>query len=112
MGHVDLVKKFGNRPTEDLTGEIEETAQVFKKAGMAIEINTSGLRKPVQEMYPSPGALKIYQKAGVALTFGSDAHDPKDVGKDFDKAIALAHSVGYKEYLIFKQRKVEKKIKL
>jgi len=112
MGHVDLVKKFGHRPGEDLTDEVEATAEVFKKTGVAIEINTSGLRKPVQEMYPSPAALKIYQKAGVPLTFGSDAHDPKDVGKDFDKAMVLAKSVGYKEYLIFKQRKVERKIKL
>ncbi len=112
MGHVDLVKKFGHRPTENLTGEIETTAKVFQKSGVAVEINTSGLRKPVQEMYPSPAALKIYQKAGVPLTFGSDAHDPNDVGKDFDKAIALAQSVGYKEYLTFKKRKVERRVKL
>ncbi len=108
MGHVDLVKKFGHRATEDLTGEIEKTAKVFKKSGVAVEINTSGLRKPVKEMYPAPECLKIYCQAGVPLTFGSDAHDPLDVGKDFDKAVALAKAVGYKEYLIFKQRKVER----
>ena len=112
MGHVDLVKKFGHRPSADLTDEIQATAEVFQNCGVAIEINTSGLRKPVQEMYPSPTALKIYREAGVPLTFGSDAHDPQDVGKDFDKARALAKSVGYQEYLIFKQRKVERKVKL
>ncbi len=46
------------------------------------------------------------------LTFGSDAHDPKDVGRDFDKAVDLAKSVGYSEYLIFKQRKIERTIKI
>ena len=112
MGHVDLVKKFGHRATEDMTEEIEKTAKVFKKAGVAVEINTSGLRKPVKEMYPAPECLEIYRKAGVPLTFGSDAHDPKDVGKDFDKALALAKAVGYKEYLIFKQRKVERIVKI
>lgn len=112
MGHVDLVKKFGHRATENMTGEIKETAKAFKAAGVAVEINTAGLRKPVGEMYPAPDALKIYCKAGIPLTFGSDAHDPKDVGKDFDKALALAKSVGYKEYVIFKKRQIDQVIKL
>ena len=111
MGHVDLVKKFGHRATADMKGEVEATAKVFKKTGVAVEINTSGLRKPVQEMYPSPECLRIYQKAGVPLTFGSDAHAPQDVGKDFDKAVALAKSVGFTEYLLFKQKKIERIVK-
>ncbi len=112
MGHVDLVKKFGHRPNTDMTSEVEATAKVFKKAGVAVEINTSGLRKPVNEIYPSLSALKIYQKAGVPITFGSDSHDPKDVGRDYDKAAALAKAAGYVEYRVFKKRKVEKKLKI
>ena len=112
MGHVDLVKKFGHRATEDMTGEVEETAAVFKECGVAVEINTAGLRKPVKEMYPAPWMLKIYRKAGVPLTFGSDAHDPKDVGRDFDKALALAREAGYKEYQTYQQRQVEKVFKI
>ncbi len=55
-----------------------------------------------------PIVLKIYHEAGVPLTFGSDSHDPQDVGSDFDKAVDLAKSVGYSEYLIFKQKKNRK----
>jgi histidinol-phosphatase (PHP family) len=109
MGHVDLVKKFGHRPEKDLEDEIVETAKVFKKTGVAIEINTSGLRKPAQEIYPSLSALKKYRKAEVPITFSSDAHDPKDVGCDFDKAADLAREAGYREYLVFSKRKVERK---
>jgi histidinol-phosphatase (PHP family) len=112
IAHCDLPKKFGARPTIDLTDEIKATAKVFKETGVAVEINTAGLRKPIGEMYPAPDCLKIYREAGVPLTFGSDAHDPKDVGKDFDKAVDLAKSVGYNEYLVFKQKKIEKKIKI
>jgi histidinol-phosphatase (PHP family) len=112
IGHCDLPKKFGARPTIDLTDEIKATAKVFKDTGVAIEINTAGLRKPVGEMYPSRQCLKIYCEAGVPLTFGSDAHDPQEVGKDFEKAVEMAKFVGYKEYLIFKDRKIEQKIKL
>ena len=75
---------------------------------MVIEINTSGLRKPVKEIYPSLAALQIYREEGVPITFSSDSHDPKDVGRDYDKAAALAKEAGYAEYLVFKQRKVER----
>ncbi len=112
MGHVDLVKKFGHRPTTDMTTEIMATAEVFRKAGVAVEINTAGLRKPVHEMYPSLYALRIYCEEGIPLTFGSDAHAPKEVGEDFAKAFELARAAGYTEYVTFKQRKIERKIKL
>ncbi len=112
MGHVDLVKKFGHRATADMTGEIKTTAEVFKASGVTVEINTSGLRKPVNEIYPSLDVLKIYQKAGVPITFSSDSHDPKDVGRDYDKAFDLARAAGYEEYRVFRKRKVERLEKL
>ena len=111
MGHVDLVKKFGHRATEDMREEVEKTAQVFKECGVAVEINSSGLRKPVKEMYPALGHLRIYCAAGVPLTFGSDAHDPSDVGRDFGKAMTMARKAGYGEYVLFKDRTVERVIK-
>lgn len=112
MGHVDLVKKFGHRPISDLTGEIRRTADVFRETGMTIEINTSGLRKPVKEIYPSLETLKIYQNAGIPITFSSDAHDPLDVGRDYDKAAALARAAGYDEYSVFRNRKLERRERL
>lgn len=112
MGHVDLVKKFGHRSREDLSDFIDSTARTFKERGVAIEINTSGLRKPVKEIYPSLEVLKIYKRRGVPIVFGSDAHAPQDVGADFDQARALAVEAGYSEYLVFKKRKVERKVPL
>ena len=112
MGHVDLVKKFGHRASEDMTDEVTKTAKVFKDSGVVVEINTAGLRKTCKEMYPSLNCLKIYCKTGVPLTFGSDSHDPNDVGRDFKAAVELAKQSGYKEYVLFKQRKIEKAIKL
>ena len=108
MGHVDLVKKFGHRATADMTDEVQKTAETFKRSHVAVEINTSGLRKPVKEIYPSLEILKAYQKAGVPITFSSDSHDPKDVGRDYDKAAEWARAAGYTEYLVFKRRKIEK----
>jgi histidinol-phosphatase (PHP family) len=112
MGHCDLVKKFGHRPLKDFTDEVEKTARVFKENGVCLEINTSGLRKPVKEIYPQRDLLKIYHKHGVPIVFGSDAHASDHVGADFDKARDLALSVGYDEYQIFSKRKIVKSIPL
>ena len=65
--HPDLVKKFGYRPKTDLGSVIAETAVVFKMAGVSVEINTSGLRKTVAEMYPSLDILKILKQKEVLL---------------------------------------------
>ncbi len=112
MGHVDLVKKFGHLPSADIQDEIVETARVFKESGVVIEINTAGLRKPVKEIYPSLPALKIYSQAGVPITFGSDAHQPSEVGMDFLQAAAWAREAGYSEYVVFRQRRIEKLVPL
>ena len=108
MAHVDLVKKFGHRSTEEMTEEVKKVAQTFKECGMCVEINTSGLRKPCKEMYPSLAFLKLYAQAGVPLTFGSDAHQPEHVGADYEAAFELAKAAGYSEYVLFKNRKIER----
>ncbi len=104
IGHCDLVKKFGNRPNHELLEDLENTAKVFKECGVAVEINTSGLRKPVNEIYPSCEILKVYKRFDIPIVFGSDAHTPGDVGRDFDKAISLAAEAGYDEYVTFENR--------
>ncbi len=112
IGHSDLPKKFGNFPTVDMTDEVRATAKVFKETGVTVEINTSGLRKPVKEMYPALAYLKIYSEAGVTLTFGSDSHTPQDVGKNFKEAVELAKAAGYTEYVTFSKRKIENRFPL
>jgi histidinol-phosphatase (PHP family) len=77
-----------------------------------VEINTSGLHKPVQEMYPALENLKIYCAAGIPLTFGSDSHDPAHVGRDFQKAVDMAQAAGFSEYVLFRGREIERQIKL
>jgi histidinol-phosphatase (PHP family) len=101
------VKKFGNRATGEISKDLDDTAKVFKECGVAIEINTSGLRKPVGEIYPSCEILKVYRKYDVPIVFGSDAHAPDDVGRDFDKAVSLARQAGYQEFVTFENRKMK-----
>jgi histidinol-phosphatase (PHP family) len=104
IGHCDLVKKFGHRPDTGLSNELNDTAQVFKEYKVAVEVNTSGLRKPVNEIYPSYEILKLYREYEIPIVFGSDAHTPDDVGRDYDRAVSLARQAGYEEFVTFENR--------
>ncbi|MGI5939764.1 MAG: histidinol-phosphatase HisJ family protein [Thermoleophilia bacterium] len=98
LGHLDLMKKFGHRPTRSLDRELERLVERVAHAGVLVEINTAGLHKPVNEIYPAPHLLRLLHEAGVAITFGSDAHRPTEVGRDFAQAAALARLAGYDTY--------------
>jgi histidinol-phosphatase (PHP family) len=100
LGHLDLVKKFGYRPTRALEAELDRLVQRIARAGVVVEINTAGLHRPAQEAYPSLDILRKLRAAGIPITFGSDAHRPEDVGRDFTHAVRLAGSAGYDEFAI------------
>jgi histidinol-phosphatase (PHP family) len=104
IGHADLPKKFGHRPTRDCTPLYETFLSAAKKHNCAIELNTAGLRKDCKEIYPSREILQLAFQKGVGITFGSDAHAPGEVGMDLSQAIQLARDVGYKESCCFAQR--------
>ncbi|MBI2437871.1 MAG: histidinol-phosphatase HisJ family protein [Lentisphaerae bacterium] len=108
IGHLDLPKKFGYRPSEgDLLAMAKPALDRVAAAGMAIEINSSGLRRPVQEIYPSELLLKLAKERNIPICFGSDAHCPEEVGWRFDAAEALARSAGYTHAVQFRQRRAQ-----
>jgi histidinol-phosphatase (PHP family) len=107
IGHADLPKKFGHRPTRDCTPLYERFLAVAKKHNCAIELNTAGLRKDCREIYPSRETLELAFQKGVPITFGSDAHAPEEVGMNFAEAIRLARQVGYKESRRLCQRRAD-----
>jgi histidinol-phosphatase (PHP family) len=96
MAHLDLPKKLGFVPQFDITGLYEEAAYLARKRDVMIEVNSSGLHKPIGELYPGPQMLSIFAAAGVPCTVSSDAHDPGDVGRDLDKAHAAMREAGYR----------------
>ena len=104
IAHFDLVKKFGHRPTADVTDSLVEALKAIKANDLCIEINTSGLRKPVKEIYPSLEILRMMKELKIPLTLGSDAHDPQDVGYAFEDAIAMIEEFGGGRISIFDKR--------
>ncbi|MCX7918974.1 MAG: histidinol-phosphatase HisJ family protein [bacterium] len=104
IGHLDLVKIFGYRPTKDVMSAVEQTVKTIARMNLTVEINTAGLRKPVREIYPHADWLQLCYHYRIPITLGSDAHQPKDVGADLEQAVALAKSVGYTQLATYTQR--------
>lgn len=105
IGHADLPKKFGIRPTQDCTPLYEKFLDAVAKNNRAIELNTAGLRKDCREIYPSPALLRLAFQKNVPITFGSDAHAPEEVGMNFAEAVQLARETGYTRTLRFQNRR-------
>jgi len=85
----------------------QEILHVIKASGMVLEINTSGLRKPVAELYPSSAILQEAYHLDIPITFGSDAHSTAQVGAGLQEAYALAKSIGYTKAVTFRNRQRE-----
>jgi histidinol-phosphatase (PHP family) len=107
LGHPDLIKIFGTRPEEDLTQIYEDTAETIAGSEMCAEINAKGLNRPCREIYPGEQFLKILHDHDVPIVFGSDAHEPNDLGKNLEEAVRLAKKVGYADACRFRCREKE-----
>lgn len=104
LAHLDLVKIFGRRPAP-ATVEAHHAAAAAAAAGLAVEVSTAGLRKPVGELYPDRDLLVRCREAGAAATLASDAHVAHDVGRDFPAAIDLLRAAGYETVTVFDGRR-------
>jgi histidinol-phosphatase (PHP family) len=92
LAHPDLAKIFGRRPDRFEYPDLD---------GVALEISTAGLHKPVGELYPDPALLE----SRPPVTLASDAHVPANVGRDFDQALELARTAGYETVTVFENRR-------
>lgn len=68
--------------------QIETLLGEVKRAGMALEINTSGYKYRGLP-FPLPKIITLAREKSIPLALGSDAHSPSEVGRYFDKIPAL-----------------------
>lgn len=108
VGHFDLIKVFKFLPKKDIKLIAKDALLEIKKSNMVLEINPAGLRKPINETYPSKQLLELAFELQIDITFGSDAHSVEQVGFMYDKALLLAKEVGYEKCISFENR--DKKI--
>jgi len=104
VGHLDLVKVFGHRPKRDVRELAEEALDAIAEAGMSLELNAAGWRKPVGEAYPSLDLLRMAFDREIPITFASDAHAPGQVGAKMHELKLLAREAGYTEAADYRNR--------
>ena len=105
VGHLDLIKVFKFMPKKTISSIVKDTLLAIKEADMVLEINMAGLRKPIGEPYPSIELLQEAFKLEIPVTFGSDAHKPQQVGLYANEITTIAKHIGYKQCVIFSNRK-------
>ncbi|MEJ2543176.1 MAG: histidinol-phosphatase HisJ, partial [Calditrichaceae bacterium] len=84
VGHLDLIKDEDFPLLKTNKSELLDVLKCVKTQSMAVEINTSGLRKEINDTYPNLNVLPILDKYQIPVTFGSDAHKPEQVGFQFE----------------------------
>jgi histidinol-phosphatase (PHP family) len=107
IGHPDLVKVWGQnapRPDGDLRRYYEPAVEAFAEAGVAVEVSTAGLRKPVGEIYPASAYLEMLVDAGCPIALSSDAHTPEQVGFRYEQALEMLDGAGVRELAVFERR--------
>ncbi len=104
VGHLDLPKKFGYRPTVDLSAAAAAALDAVAAGNMAVEINTAGWSLPAGEAYPSLDLLRAARRRNIPLLINADAHFPETLTRHFDRARALAREAGYAEGVRYERR--------
>lgn len=107
LAHPDLIKVWGQgrpSPERDPRHYYEPAIEAIAESGIAVEISTAGLRKPVGEIYPAPGFAEMCVEAGAAFALSSDAHVPEQVGFAYDRALEFMDGLGITELCVFEGR--------
>jgi len=108
LAHPDLVKVWGSArplPRRDLRAFYEPAVEAIAESGIAVEVSTAGLRKPVGELYPAREFAAMCVEAGAKFALSSDAHLPEQVGFGYDRALAFLEELGVEEICVFERRR-------
>ncbi len=102
MSHLTAGEAYGPPIGDDLARILyPPVADAVEASGCVVEINTSGYRKMPprlertgDEPFPNRQMLRLLIERGVPLTFGSDCHNPDQVGFARDRAASLLQELG------------------
>ena len=115
MAHPDLIKKYTGElhppvPFDRYRAPVEAFIVSLLEAEVGIEVNPSGLRRPVAEIYPSDELLSLYLSEAKArgaepiITLGSDAHQLERVGERLCEGVMALQRVGHNTITLFEKR--------
>ncbi len=107
VGHIDLIKIFKYMPKKEIKLIAKNAIKEIKKSGMVVELNSAGLRKPINEIYPSKDIMELLREFDIPITFSSDSHKIEDINYKKDEVLKYAKSFEYKKCAIFRNKELE-----
>lgn len=107
LAHPDLIKYWGGtrpQPTRDPRFHYEPAVEAIAETGVAVEVSTAGLRKPIAEIYPAPAFAGMCVDAGTEFALSSDAHEPENIGYEYERAVETMRGWGISRLAVFERR--------
>ena len=108
LAHPDLVKIWGGArpaPSRDPRFYYQAAVEAIAETGVAVEVSTAGLRKPVGELYPSQALAEMCLDADAVFALSSDAHVPEHVGHEYGPTVETMREWGIGQIAVFEQRR-------
>lgn len=107
IAHPDLIKNMVSEAWQPhiIMDDIRHALDRIAETGVAMELNTSGLYKRIEEMNPFPGMLVEMRKREIPVVLGADAHMPRRVADDYEIALDVLQDCGFTEINVFQHRK-------
>ncbi|MES2476607.1 MAG: histidinol-phosphatase [Verrucomicrobiota bacterium] len=106
LAHPDLIKNESpaDWDFEQMRPYVARSLDRIAATGVAMELNTSGVKKALPEMNPSPAQLVMMRERGIPVVIGADAHVPQRVGDGYITALNLLLESGYENVSFFIDR--------
>ena len=115
MAHPDYFRKYlgltHQMPVswEEYGTRVYEALDSLKSCDVGIEVNSSGWRHGIRDVYPILGFLKAAREAGVEkVVVGSDCHTIEGLGVNTIKAVDRLREAGYDHLCVFEGRRSRK----
>ena len=84
---------------------IDEILKTIIGKDIAMEVNSSGIRKGLGVSMPGADIVRRYRElGGKMITIGSDAHRSADVGADIPQCIQMLKACGFDEICVFSKK--------
>lgn len=84
---------------------VDEILKLTAEKQIALEINSGGLRQPINCLSPEIDTIRRFKELGGRyVSVGSDAHFAKDIGVGIKNAMSVAKEAGFDCVTIFQKR--------
>lgn len=113
VGHFDVVTRagyevYGAYDPRRYEKVIRAALKNCIAHGIALELNTSSVRRAIRQVTPGPEILRWYaEMGGERVTLGSDAHAPDRITGHFAAAVDNLRAVGLNRVTQFQERQAK-----